>query len=230
MKRISITIMLLSTTLIIGCSQEKNQPAEAQPQSQQQQTTSAPPTSQEFMFRGIKMGVPISNQFKECIEGSKEPCWRKSSSSTSYIHNLPTLGFETDESVSEENGKVTEISLKSSASNALQLVELMKQKYGSAVGQSMNQVCGPEPVTTYGPRGEPYYSVQNVCHDYVTVKWTVGDYELTLTAPDDGVAPISPDTVLTYFDVSYTPWATSFSIPCADGFHCSLRTIRAVAS
>lgn len=37
-----------------------------------------------------------------------------------------------------------------------------------------------------------------------------------------GVAPISSDTYLTYFDISYTLWGTSFSSPYGDGFHCNL--------
>ncbi len=55
-----------------------------------------------------------------------------------------------------------------------------------------------------------------------TLMSSTADASITYDEKPHGVAPISPDTYLTYFDVSYTPWGTSFSSLYADDFHCSL--------
>lgn len=74
MRRISICICILSLITIIGCTQEKSQPVQAQSQQQVQSQATAPPVRQEFTFRGIKFGIPIEQLFKKCTVTEKSGC------------------------------------------------------------------------------------------------------------------------------------------------------------
>lgn len=180
-----VSIMILVLIMMMGCSQEKSQPVQTQDKQQvQQQTTApAPPTSQEFTFRGIKMGATPESQFPFCTEGMKGVCFKKNTSNNDtskeqkewnerhgHIENLPDLGVGGwNRSQELEIGKkIDQLEIDFNNGKIETLVIMMKQKFGDP-----SSVVGGVNTDIYGKKCET-----------VTMKWNYQGYDITLQGAD----------------------------------------------